>query len=305
MSVARRFAAALSVIGLGVLAYAVPAAAIGDEDRPAAGGCVDGTVPGNVEAVLDARSGTAVARGRDGAAVCAGTEVDLVLSAYELPADWDGTAFPGTDAGRAWPQHSRAHSTAKLSGAAPLELTVPVPGCGNVQVSLYTGAPVDEIGETGWAGHTLLAGWMWSVEGPAYCGPGDGSGPVPLEPTTAATTTAPTSGSPTPTPTTTAPSTTAATTTAPATTAASTTAASTTAPSPTESTTAAVAPGTTTPAPAASASRVISSPVPVPPTTPELAKTGSDATVPMIAIGAGLLLAGIVLSLVGRRRRTT
>jgi hypothetical protein len=43
---------------------------------------------------------------------------------------------------------------------------------------------------------------------------------------------------------------------------------------------------------------------PAPATTPVLASTGSNATIPLLGIGVALLGAGIVLSLLGRRRRT-
>ena len=306
MSVARRFAAALSVVGLGVLAYAVPASATDDEKPRAAGACVDAREPGAVEGRIEAGTGTAYAQGKGGAALCPGTSVEVVLTAFQAPAGWDGSPFPGGDGeGRAWPQFSTAHSTATLSGQNRLELTVPVPACGNVQVGLYTGAPVDVVDRAGWADGALLAGWMWSVGGPNGSAPKCGAGPGPLPvpespaPVTESPTPAPTTGLPTPTPTTESPT-----------------------PAPTSSPSAAPAPpGTTVPAtpvttapattapaptvpvaPAATPTRAISSPVPVPATVPELPDTGAN-TLPMIGLGAALLLAGIVLSLLGRRRR--
>ncbi len=41
---------------------------------------------------------------------------------------------------------------------------------------------------------------------------------------------------------------------------------------------------------------------PAPPATPVLASTGSNATLPLIGFGGALLVAGIALSLLGRRK---
>ena len=313
MSVARRFAAALSVVGLGVLAYAVPASATGDENAPlAAGACVDGTKPGAVEGRIEPGTGIAYAQGRGGAALCPGTSVDVVLTAYQVPAGWDGSPFPGGDGeGRAWPQFSTAHSTATLTGGGRLELAVPVPGCGNVQVGLYTGEPVDAVDRAGWADGALLAGWMWSVGGPngspPKCGAGPGPLPVPEPPepgvTPGSPSPTPTTGSPTPTPTAESPTPTPTSGTGSPTPPPATTVPATPTPTPTSAGTTPAAPPAMTPAgPAATPTQAISSPVPVPPTVPELARTGSDATVPLIGLGLGLLVAGIALSLLGRRR---
>jgi LPXTG-motif cell wall-anchored protein len=299
MSVARRFAAALSVVGLGVLAYAVPAAAAPDEDRPAAGACADAAVPGSLAGTVDPATGTAVVTGKDGKPLCAGSTAAVTLSTYEVPWDWDGTPFPGgKDTGRAWPQRSTAHSSATIAGDR-LELTVPVPSppCGNVLIAVYTGPARDTVGADGWGGQ-LLAGWMWSIA------PATGTRPTPCGATGDAAVRA---EKPAPVPTTAPPSPTA-TATATASPGPSVTATSkapvpvTTAPPATATTGA-----PTTSAAPAPAARVTTPPVAVPPPAaapaPELAKTGSDGTIPMLVVGGLLLVAGVVLTLVGRRRR--
>jgi LPXTG-motif cell wall-anchored protein len=296
MPVARRFAAAFAVVGLGVLAYAVPASAT-DADTAAttttgtALPCVDGTVLSNLELVvpaagtLDPTTGVAVVRGKGGAPICAGTDVRLTLSVYRAPDIWDGTTFPGghkDPAGLAWPQTELAHQTKVLAGAQPVTLTVPIPTCGNVQIDLYTGYPIKKVGAGGTPRSKLLLAALWSVGGP-------NGHPTPCAPETAP----PTTTSPAP-PTTTAPAPPTTTPAAPPTTPSTTSAA----PVPPVSTS-----PEATPSPAQPIVEV------TPPslgtaTPPVLASTGSNATVPLIGIGLALLGAGIGLSLLGRRRKT-
>jgi LPXTG-motif cell wall-anchored protein len=298
MSVARRFAAAFAVVGLGVLAYAVPASATesgaATDTGAAALPCVDGTVLTNLEVVIaagtkfDPTLGVAAVRGKGGAPICAGTDVRLNLSIYRAPDTWDGTFFPGgrkDPAGLAWPQTELANQTAILKGDKPVELTVPVPTCGNVQIDLYTGWEIKKIGSGGTPRSRLIASALWSVGGvnghPVLC-----TTPPTTPPGTPSETPTTSPGTPSETP--------------------------TTPPAPTESSTApapptptkseiVVPPAITPVTPAPQPIVVVSPPTG---TTPVLASTGSNATIPMIAIGAGLLVAGIGLSLLGRRRRT-
>jgi LPXTG-motif cell wall-anchored protein len=292
MPVARRLAAAFAVVGLGVLAYAVPASATESgataPDTGASLPCVDGTVLSNLEVVVaagtkfDPTLGIAAVRGKGGAPICAGTETRLTLSIYHAPDTWDGTTFPGghqDPAGLAYPQTELAHQTAVLSGGKPVELSVPVPTCGNLQIDLYTGYPIKQIGPGGTPRSKLIFAALWSVGGknghPVLC-----TTPTTPPPTT----TAP----PTPAPTTSVPST----------------------PPPTTPsappTTSAVAPPVETPSevPSTPAPQPIDVVTPPTATTPVLASTGSDATIPLIGIGTVLLVAGVGLSLLGRRRRT-
>jgi LPXTG-motif cell wall-anchored protein len=297
MSVARRLAVAFAVVGLGVLAYAVPASATesGAADTAAATTtdtsalpCVDGTVLSNLEVVVadgakfDPTDGVAVVRGKGGAPICAGTDARLTLSLYHVPDTWDGTPFPGGqktgDAGLAWPQTELAHQTAVLKGDKPVTLTVAVPDCGNVQIDLYTGFPIKKVNAGGHPKSKLIFAALWSIGGPnghpAVCAP---------------ETTPPSTTSPAPT--TTAPSSPAPPTTSPA--------------APTTSA-ASVPPVATSPGPPPPAQPIVEATPPSVATTPPpvLASTGSSTTIPLLGLGVALLGAGIGLSLLGRRRKT-
>ena len=167
----------------------------------------------------------------------------------------------------------------KVEGTAKLELTVPVPTCGSVQVDLYFPPEITTLHRAG-HGSQLIQGYIWkNFEGgkPKLC---DESTPTPTPTTPSATPTTPTTSPTTPAPTT--PSET---------------------PSVTPTTTAPVTP---TPSP----TEGLGAPIPVPPqqsppAPPVLAETGSDSTIPLLGLGGALLLVGVGLSVVGRRRPRT
>jgi LPXTG-motif cell wall-anchored protein len=292
MSVIRRSAAAFAVVGLGVLAYAVPASATGSEHSSLP--CVDGRVQDNLFASIDAEDGVGVVQGRGGAPICEGTESPVTLSIYRVPDTWDGTAFPGghkDPKGVAYPQTALQHDQGYAAGSKPVKLHVTVPDCGNVQIDLYMGAPIDHIDVNGHPRDKQLAGYIWSIGGPngypAKCTP-----PTPT----------PTYTTPAPTPTETTPSPT------PSVTPTETTPAPTTS-APTE-TTPAPTPSETETSPVAPPTQSQSSPIPVvpiastPPAPPVLASTGSNTTVPLIGFGVGLVGLGVLLSVFARRRKT-
>jgi hypothetical protein len=262
MSVSRRLAAALAVVGAGVLAYAVPASATGNGDGHGGGGkCIENPRPSDLEGHLDAESGTAWVRAKDGRAVCS----DVLLSIYKVPDTWNGHGFNDT----AVPQQVIATDRATLKGNKKVHLQVPVPDCGNVQIDLYLPPELKTVDISGHPGSQYIAGYIWS--------PGSENGhPKDCKPpTTSPTTPCPTPTTPSPTPTT---------------------------PSATPTTTAPVTP-------TASPTSGLGAPIPVPPqqappAPPVLAETGSNSTIPLIGLGGFLLVAGIGLSLVGRKPRT-
>jgi LPXTG-motif cell wall-anchored protein len=290
MSVARRFAAAFAVVGLGVLAYAVPASAT--ESGDGAGACLTNPAPDQLVGTLDAHAGTATVRAKSGQNLCA----DVFLSAYTVPDTWVGPQFDKT----ALPQQLFGHSDrATVKGYETATLKIALPDCGGVQVDLYTAPEITTVTST--AGHRgqLIKGAIFRFV--------DSAGiPVTCQP-----------GTPTPTPTTSSPSV-PETTTPPAPTPSETTGS----PTPSETTGSPTPSETPSPSPSAPATTtpevvvppavtpVTPGPVapvpttPAPPATPVLASTGSNATIPLIGVGAGLLVAGIGLSLLGRRRRT-
>jgi LPXTG-motif cell wall-anchored protein len=292
MPVARRLAVAFAVVGLGVLSYAVPASATESRDS---GACLTNPRPDQLTGTLDAQRGVATVRARAGVDVCA----DVWLSVYTVPDTWVGPDFNRT----AVPQRLYRPSTpGRVTGTATTTLTAAVPTCGAVQIDLYTPPEITAVNDTtGHNGH-LIQGyiWRWYADGqPLLCGV-ETSPPVPT----------PTETTPTPTPTesTTAPTPTPTESTTPPTPTESTTAPT---PTPTDSTT----PPTPTPAPTtplsgllppgAAPGPIVAVPTtPAPPAPPVLASTGSDATVPLLGIGGVLLVAGIGLSVLGRRRRT-
>src|SRR5882724_6860077 len=86
MPLARRFAAALAIVGAGILAYAVPVSASSGTEHHE---CVDGHVRTSLDAQVDALAGTATVRGVK--PLCEEEEpVHLLLSIYEVPDTWDG-----------------------------------------------------------------------------------------------------------------------------------------------------------------------------------------------------------------------
>jgi LPXTG-motif cell wall-anchored protein len=289
MSVARRFAVAFAVVGLGVLAYSVPASAT---ESHTGGDCRTNPTPDQFVGTLDAHAGTATVRAQSGQDLCA----DVYLTAYTVPDTWVGPQFDET----AVPQTIFGESDkVTVTGYETAALKVAMPDCGAVQIDLYTAPEITSVPTT--AGHSgqLIKGSIFrfvdSSGQPVTCQPTTPT-PSPTGTSTPPETTPPaptpteTTGSPTPTETSGSPTPTE----------------TSTAPAPTESST---APETTTPAavvPPATPGPVAPIPtVPAQPTTPVLASTGSNATVPLIGIGVALLGAGIALSLLGRRRRTT
>jgi LPXTG-motif cell wall-anchored protein len=278
MSIARRAAAALVVLGAGVLAYAVPATASSSGDSPAPQ-CVDGRDSGNLARYIDAEAGTAWVQGT--APLCA--PVEVVLSIYRVPDTWDGHGFNGT----AVPQSAIEHAHVMVSGSDKAWVTVDVPTCGNAQIDLYYPPEIDEIDING-TGERLLAGYIWSIDAenghPKDCAPPSSSTPPPTSPSTPPTSTPPTSTPPT-SPSTTSPST------------------------PPSSTPPSSPPAPSTPPSSTGAPIPIPPPVTPPPVTPpthpsRLAQTGSSSTLPLLGLGLVLLGSGVGLSLLGRRRRT-
>lgn len=300
MSVARRFAVAFSVVGIGVLAYAVPVSATEGDTVAAAAEtsalpCVDGKNLANLELVgeLDPTLGEVVVRGKGGAPICDDQGVTLTLSIYKVPDTWDGSDFPGSGPGKAYPQSEISHQTKVLFGKNPVDLKVEVPTCGNVQIDLYKGQSIPTIGKAGHPRDRIIFGYIWSVGGQ----PGS---PKPCVTETTSPTPTPTTASPTPTPTVT-------TTPAPTPTATVTTPPPPATTTPAETTSAAVPPPATSPATSEEPPAPV---VVVPPQVvqvpqpPVLAQTGTDTTLPLLGIGGALVLGGLGLTLFGRRRRT-
>jgi hypothetical protein len=287
MSVARRFAVAFAVVGLGVLAYAVPASATESQTSE---GCLTNPTPDQLIGTLEPRHGIAHVRAKPGLDICA----DVLLSVYTVPDTWEGAEFDRS----AIPQHLYGKTTVgHVSGTAKTAMTVAVPTCGAVQVDLYTPPEITDVNDlTGHDGH-LIQGyiWRWWANGKHLDCDVDSTSPTPT-PTESTTSPAPTeSTSPAPTE---------------STSPAPTPTESSTAPVPTETTTA-PAPETTTPLAGiippegVTPGPVVVVPVtPATPATPVLASTGSNATLPLIGFGGALLVAGIALSLLGRRRTT-
>jgi len=281
MLIARRFAAALAVVGAGVLAYAVPVSASSHPTHESE--CVDGTHRDNLIAHIEAETGDGTVRGK--APLC--EPVDILLSIYKVPDTWDGSGFNGT----AVPQHVIQTDRGTLAAGETLTLHVDLPACGNVQADLYYPPEITDVDING-TGPRFIAGFIWSIGGP----PGQ---PAECAPPTSPSPTSPSPTSPSPT----SPSPTSPSPTSPSPTSPSPTSPSPTSPSPT-STVPVPTETTTTPPP-------IGQPIPVPPpavaSVPpphKLAETGSSSTIPLIGLGAILLGAGIGLSLVGRRRDT-
>lgn len=294
MSVARRFAVAFAVVGLGVLAYAVPASATESQTSE---GCLTNPTPDQLIGTLEPRHGIAHVRAKPGVDICA----DVLLSVYTVPDTWEGADFNRS----AVPQHLYGKTTVgHVSGAAKTALTVAVPTCGAVQVDLYTPPEITDVNDlSGHDGH-LIQGylWRWWANGEHLDCDVDSTSPAPV-PTESTT-------SPAPTESTTAPAPPTESTTSPAPTESTTSPAptqSSTAPVPTETTTAPV-PEATTPLAGiipegVTPGQIVAVPAaPAPPAAPVLASTGSNATLPLIGFGGALLVAGIALSLLGRRK---
>jgi hypothetical protein len=299
MPLARRAAAALFVMGAGVLAYAVPATATGTDHHH--GNCVDGTnqddYTWSFEGQESLPTGKAWIKVKDGRQLC--TSQHIVLSIYKVPDTWDGLPFPGGN-NSAVPQHVIAHATGTLdkNGHQKLYLQVPVPDCGNAQMDLYRAPKQDDVDTSGTA--RFIAGIIYSIGAngqaaphghPAPCTPPPPPTTTPPPPTTTTpppptTTPPPPTTTPPPPPTTTPPTTT----TPPPT---------TTPPTTTEAPPITTIVPTTTAPPAAA-------PIPVLPQQPtRLAETGSNSTIPLLGLGSLLVASGIGLSLAGRRRRPT
>jgi hypothetical protein len=278
MSVARRFAAAFAVVGLGVLAYAVPASAT---ESSSSEGCLTNPTPEQFVSTMQPRNGIARVGAQPGLNLCA----DVWLSVYKVPDTWVGTEFNDT----AIPQQLLDSTKGHVTGTDKQVLKVAVPTCGAVQIDLYTPPEITEVKDlTGHNGH-LIKGfiWRWYVNGkPLLCTP-EGT-PTPT-PTTESPTPTPTetSESPTPTPT-------------------ETTESPTPTPTETESTPAPVATtplGAVIPPRGATPGPIVEVPTaPAPAAAPVLASTGSNATLPLVGFGGALLVAGVGLSVLGRRR---
>jgi hypothetical protein len=282
MSVARRLAAALAVVGAGVLAYAVPASATGSDSTAGDTACIANPTAGDLQVVaFNPLKGTARVRAADGKRVCA----EVLLSIYRVPDDWDGTGFNET----AVPQTLLATDAGRIEGERTTRLSVPVPKCGNLQIDLYFPPEITTVTSKGHKGQ-FIAGSIWTTVKkngkPKPCTPV----PTPTETTPVPT---PTETTPVPTPTETTP--------------VPTPTETTPVPTPTE-TTPVPTPTETTPVPTtAPPTGGLGAPIPVvppqaPPAPPALAETGSSGTVPLLGLGIALLGAGVGLSLLGRRR---
>jgi len=153
MPLARRFAAALAIVGAGILAYAVPVSASSGTEHHE---CVDGHVRTSLDAQVDALAGTATVRGVK--PLC--DSVHLLLSIYEVPDTWDGQGFNDS----AVPQDALAHDEGELSGDETLTLHVPVPACGNVQIDLYYPPKIEHV-DIGGHGAQFIAGKIWTIRG--------------------------------------------------------------------------------------------------------------------------------------------
>jgi LPXTG-motif cell wall-anchored protein len=269
MPIARRFAAAFVVVGVGVLAYAATASATGSDEQ-----ChtIDKS---KLSWQLDVEGGHATVTAKESFDGC----VDLILSSYTVPDTWDKQGFNET----AVPQFAFDHARGKLHSDETLQLTVALPPCGAYQIDLYFPPQIDEVTIAG-HGQQLLAGALKDTAR-------DCSTPSNTDTTTPVETTTPPEETTSPPPTTPVESTTP-----PATT--------TTSAPPTE--TQVVPPPSTPPTtqpnqgpPPIPVTPPAGSPPPVP---PQLAETGSNSTIPLVGLGALLLTGGVVLSVVGRRR---
>jgi len=202
MLIARRFAAALAVLGAGVLAYAVPVSASSHPTHESE--CVDGTHRDNLIAHLETETGEGTVRGK--APLC--EPVAILLSIYKVPDTWDGNGFNGT----AVPQHVIQTDRGTLKGAETLTLHVDLPACGNVQADLYYPPEITDVDING-TGPRFIAGFIWSIGGPpgqpAECVPPPSSSPPTTSPSSpppsSPPTTSPSSTVPVPTESTTAP----------------------------------------------------------------------------------------------------
>lgn len=260
MSVARRLAAALVVVGAGVLAFAVPASATGDhgDDKHK---CVEPTsidaVSRNLD-VLNFEAEVATATVRAKYKFC--DEVKVILSTYTVPETWtpeDGWSEAAS------PQDIYGNDVKVIEGKKPVTLTAKVKDCGGMQTDLYWWGPKGVIEKVTYPeGH---AGVLIRGKGELWANLDEDGKVKECKPTT-----------PTPTPTT---------------------------PAPTPTTPAPTTPAAPTPSP----TEGLGAPIPVvppeaAPAPPQLAETGSDSTVPLLGIGILLLVAGVGLSVVGRRR---
>jgi len=279
MILARRVAAALAIVGAGVLAYAVPVSAT---DRHATHECVNGAHRGNLNAHIDTASGVGTVTGK--AALC--EPVDIVFSIYKVPDTWDGAGFNGT----AVPQHVLQTVKGTLQGEETLSLQVDLPACANVQADLYYPPEIPDIDING-TGPGLIAGYIWQISPPSECKP-ETTTPSPTETSPSALETSPSPTETSPSPNETSPS--------PTETSPSPTP---TTPSPTETSPSPV-PTTTTIAPPPPIRPIPLPPVGPPPPPQQLPVTGSNSTIPLVGLGLVLLGSGIALSLIGRRRRT-
>ncbi len=288
MPLARRAAVALAVMGAGVLAYAVPATATG-ADNGSKKNCVSGRDASNLETHLNARAGTATIVARNGKSFC--SDVSIVLSIYKVPDTWNGTGFNET----AVPQHVIEHATGKLHRKDTLSLHVQVPTCGNAQIDLYYPPKQDDVDIKGTA--RFIGGEIFSIGGenghPADCTPPpveSSSPPVESSSPPVESSSPPVESSSPPVESSSPPvesSSPPVESSSPP--VESSPPATTIAPTPTVAPTRSVPP--------------IAAPIPVlPQSPPRLAETGSNSTIPLLGLGSLLLIAGIVLSLAGRRK---
>jgi hypothetical protein len=197
MSVARRLAAAFAVVGLGVLAYAVPASATESSPDEA---CITNPTPGQLIGSLEPRQGIAHVHAQPGVNLCA----DVLFSVYTVPDTWSGKQFDAT----AIPQQIFGKTVvAHVKGTDRVTVTAPIPQCGAVQVDLYTPPEITEVTSlTGHNGHLVKGSiFRWFANGkPLPCVE---TTPTPTETATATPTPTPTetaTATPTPTPTETA-----------------------------------------------------------------------------------------------------
>ena len=89
--------------------------------------------------------------------------VDVILSIYKVPDSWNGDGFPAD--GTAVPQTLIASAKGTVGKDGRLELEVPVPDCGNVQIDLYYPPEITAVTAAG-HGDQLIEGYIWSIGGP-------------------------------------------------------------------------------------------------------------------------------------------
>jgi hypothetical protein len=300
-------------MGVGVLAYAVPATATGNNNGSSKRHCdakdERDKVSFNFDGQKTTPTGDAWVQLNNGARrPCTN---DIVLSVYKVPDTWDGGEFPGGN-NSAVPQHVLAHDFGTLDGHKKLYLHVPIQDCGNFQIDLYYAPKQDNVDASGTA--RFIGGFLFTMKNgqstthgqPGTCTPPVESSSPPVESSSppVESSSPPVESSSPPVESSSPPVESSS----PPVESSSPPVESSSPPVESSSPPVESSPPATTTAPPVTVAPThsvppIAAPIPVlPQSPPRLAETGSNSTIPLLGLGSLMLIAGIVLSLAGRRK---